>query len=257
MFVQLFYLAIAFLATFFGSLVGWGGGVIIKPALDLFSHFNPLTISVLSSGTVFAMTVVTIIANLRNGITIDRGLWPIVIGAGGGGYIGKILLLNFISGLFDSVLIKGVQALILGTLMILMFLLHINKIKIAKPKMVVNVFVGIGLGATASFLGIGGGPLNVIALVLLCGYEKKYAIFGSIFIIFAAQGTKLIFLALQGQISLLLPSAILPLIIGAITGSFMGGLLFRRLSSEVVSTVFNLAFLILAAANICVACWLL
>ncbi len=47
------YFLIILFATIVGAGAGMGGGVIIKPTLDLISDYNVVTISFLSSVTVF------------------------------------------------------------------------------------------------------------------------------------------------------------------------------------------------------------
>ena len=54
------YFLIAIGATTVGSLTGMGGGVIIKPLMDVMQGFDVETIGVLSSITVFCMSVVSI-----------------------------------------------------------------------------------------------------------------------------------------------------------------------------------------------------
>ena len=55
------YLLIALLATFIGSMTGMGGGIIMKPIMDALSHFDSASINILSSVTVFAMSLVSVI----------------------------------------------------------------------------------------------------------------------------------------------------------------------------------------------------
>ena len=54
------YFLIAIGATTVGSLTGMGGGVIIKPLMDVLHDFDVQTIGVISSLTVFSMSVVSI-----------------------------------------------------------------------------------------------------------------------------------------------------------------------------------------------------
>ena len=54
------YFLIAIGATTVGSLTGMGGGVIIKPVMDVMGAYDAATIGVLSSITVFSMSVVSI-----------------------------------------------------------------------------------------------------------------------------------------------------------------------------------------------------
>lgn len=61
------YFLIAIGATTVGSLTGMGGGVIIKPLMDVLHGFDVQTIGVLSSLTVFSMSVVS----------IGKRCWPV------------------------------------------------------------------------------------------------------------------------------------------------------------------------------------
>ncbi|HLQ75126.1 MAG TPA: sulfite exporter TauE/SafE family protein, partial [Alloiococcus sp.] len=58
--IWLIYFAVGLIATIFGALAGLGGGVIIKPVLDLLGDYDVGTISVLSAATVFSMSVVSL-----------------------------------------------------------------------------------------------------------------------------------------------------------------------------------------------------
>ena len=51
------YFILALLATTVGSLTGMGGGVIIKPLMDVFGGYDVQTIGVISSITVFTMAI--------------------------------------------------------------------------------------------------------------------------------------------------------------------------------------------------------
>ncbi len=252
--MSVIYFMIAFAATFFGALVGLGGGVIIKPMLDLISPFDAMTISALSSLTVFFMTIIAIFSNLKNGITIDRKLWPVAVGGVVGGYLGKGLLTQFIAAMSSDAVAKGIQATLLGALMIVVFILMKSRLSpIEKSHSVSGFAIGLTLGLLSSFLGIGGGPLNVIALVMLCGLDKKYAAFGSVFLIFASQGTKVLTLFAQGQTHLFNSIALFGLIPGAIVGAYFGSKLYRRLAADVVVIIFSISVIALALLNFGVA----
>ena len=49
--MMILYFGIGLLATIFGSLVGLGGGVVIKPVLDAIGTYDLTTIGILSSFT--------------------------------------------------------------------------------------------------------------------------------------------------------------------------------------------------------------
>ena len=54
------YLLIAIPATTIGALTGMGGGVNMKPVMDMLAQYDVASISMLSSITVFTMSVVSL-----------------------------------------------------------------------------------------------------------------------------------------------------------------------------------------------------
>lgn len=245
------YFFIGLIATLFGSLVGLGGGVIIKPALDTLNHFDAATISTLSSVTVFSMTIIALTMNIRLGVVVEKSLWWIAGGGVIGGFVGKMLFSQFILLLANDRLAKGIQSLMLVAIMILVIYLvnrSPNKIKVSHP--IYILFAGIGLGTISSFLGIGGGPLNVMLLFLICGMDRKYAAFGSIFLIFASQGTKLLTLTMLNEWSTMDMSMLVVLIPGGILGGFMGSKLYRRIKEGYLRIIFNIAIILIACVNL-------
>ena len=61
------YFVVSLLASISGAICGIGGGVIIKPVLDLLQTDSVATISFLSSFTVLAMSCYSVLKNLSNG----------------------------------------------------------------------------------------------------------------------------------------------------------------------------------------------
>lgn len=61
--VVLFF-AVSFLASIAGAICGIGGGVIIKPVLDMFGLASVSTISFLSGCTVLAMSIYSVGKNI-------------------------------------------------------------------------------------------------------------------------------------------------------------------------------------------------
>lgn len=87
------YFLIAIGATTVGSLTGMGGGVIIKPLMDVLHGFDVQTIGVLSSLTVFSMSVVSIGKQMLARTKIPFGTAiPLALGSVMGGLAGEKLL---------------------------------------------------------------------------------------------------------------------------------------------------------------------
>lgn len=152
--MTIIYFFIALFATTAGSMAGLGGGVIIKPLLDVLGDFNVATISVLSSMTVFSMAIVSIIKQIRYRFKIQYKK-TILIGIGSivGGVIGEKVL-KYVLNLSDGSSITTIQNSILLILLISVYIFMNNRNKF-KTYNVSGIFscilIGIGLGSIASF----------------------------------------------------------------------------------------------------------
>ena len=84
------YFLIAIGATTVGSLTGMGGGVIIKPLMDVLHDFDVQTIGVISSLTVFSMSVVSIGKQMLAKTKIPFGTAiPLALGSVAGAWRGR------------------------------------------------------------------------------------------------------------------------------------------------------------------------
>jgi len=68
---DLIYSLIIFFATFLGAFVGLGGGVIIKPLLDLIGHDSIATVNFISAFAVFSMSISSTIKHIKAKTKID------------------------------------------------------------------------------------------------------------------------------------------------------------------------------------------
>lgn len=84
---------VSFLASTAGAICGIGGGVIIKPTLDLFQMASVSTISFLSGCTVLSMSLYSVGRGvLTHESTVDfKTGTPLALGAAIGGVLGKQL----------------------------------------------------------------------------------------------------------------------------------------------------------------------
>lgn len=69
--MELIYFVVVWIATTAGALTGMGGGVIIKPVLDVIGEYDAATIGVLCSCTVFTMSIVSIHKQVRQKAKIE------------------------------------------------------------------------------------------------------------------------------------------------------------------------------------------
>lgn len=84
---------VSFLASTAGAICGIGGGVIIKPTLDLFQMASVSTISFLSGCTVLSMSLYSVGRGLlaHDGTVDFKTGTPLALGAAIGGVFGKQL----------------------------------------------------------------------------------------------------------------------------------------------------------------------
>ena len=94
--VLILYGFVVFLATLLGSFVGLGGGVIIKPVLDVINAHSLTEISFFSSCAVFAMSITSTTRHIIKKTPIKPSIVLLVaLGSVGGGLLGNYLFNYF------------------------------------------------------------------------------------------------------------------------------------------------------------------
>ena len=248
---ELIYGIIIFLATFAGAFVGLGGGVIIKPLLDLIGHDGVAVVNFISACAVFSMSISSTVKHIRAKTKIDfKFIVTLSIGAVAGG-IGGSSLFDYLLTLFDNDSLKKLQGLILGILLVVS-VIYVN-VKNAKSFKVKNpvgiVFVGLALGFIASFLGVGGGPINVAFLVLFFSMSMKEAAVYSVGTIFFSQLSKLITMAVKGSVPTVSPTILIAAVICAVLGGIIGAKMNKKCNEKVIKAVFTILVAAIAAVN--------
>ena len=250
--MNLIYLFIALVATTLGSMAGLGGGVIIKPILDFLGDYNLSTISVLSSFTVFSMAIVSIIKQIRYKFKIEvRKTVLIGIGSIFGGLIGEKLV-KFILTLMQPTTVTVIQNFVLAILLILVYIYMNNKDKFKSyhiENSVACIAIGLLLGAIASFLSIGGGPINVCVLTIFFSMNTKEAAVNSIITILFSQASKLVTVATSSGFSAFDLSMLPFMVVGGILGGIIGSRFNKLYSSETILKVFNVVLIALIILN--------
>ena len=80
--------------------------------------------------------------------------------------------------------------------------------------------IGLVLGIFSSFLGIGGGPINLVVLFIFFSMDTKTAAENSLYIILFSQAASTLKTILQGKV----PDFQLPLFIGMVICGILGGI---------------------------------
>lgn len=236
-------LLVCFLSSIAGAICGIGGGVIIKPVMDALDVMSVSTVSFLSGCTVLSMTTYSVLKSKFSGESrIEKKTgFPLALGAAFGGVAGKWLF-SLISSLSpDKDRVGAVQAacLFAVTLGTLFYTLRKDKIKtyhVTAPA--VCVVIGVVLGILSSFLGIGGGPINLVVLFFFFSMPTKAAAENSLYIIFFSQIASLLSSAVSGSIPEFKISMLLLMAAGGIGGGIAGRIINKRISDELVNRLF-------------------
>lgn len=189
---------VVLIAIILGSLAGIGGGVIIRPALDAFNYFDESAITnMISTFCVLFGCATTVIKKIISKQKIDNYKTAISLGVGAviGGVCGQ-LLFTFIEESSNKNILIITQSVIL----IILSIFSVVYMQFFKPKgkclhlknIIISLIIGIFLGISSSFLGIGGGPINVAILCLFFGMNMMEASINSTIVIVFSQVSKLV-----------------------------------------------------------------
>ena len=245
------YGIIIIFATFMGAFVGLGGGVIIKPLLDLIGKDPINIVNFYSACAVFSMSISSTIKHIRSKTKIDfKLILSLSLGAVVGGILGSKLF-GYLLTIFDNNMLKSIQGLVLGILLVAS-VVYIN-IKNAKSFRVKNpiliVIVGLTLGFLASFLGVGGGPINVAFLALFFSMTVKEAAVYSVGTIFFSQLSKLITLGVTHTVPEFDIVTLAVAIVCAVLGGILGAKMNKKGNEKVIKTVFTAVVAAIAVVN--------
>lgn len=249
------FFIVCFLASVVGAICGIGGGVIIKPVLDSLGIMDVATVSFLSGCTVLAMTTYSVAAGKISGescVETKTGL-PLAIGAACGGLFGKWLFCLISAKCSNLDRAGAVQAacLLLVTAGTLVYTLRKENVKTYHTKSpVICVLIGIGLGILSSFLGIGGGPINLVVLFFFFSMSTKTAAQNSLYIIFFSQIASLASSILTCCVPDFSPVILLLMAAGGITGGIAGHAVNAKISEKTVDKLFIGLMIVIIGINI-------
>lgn len=242
--MQLFvYFLVSFLASVAGAICGIGGGVIIKPVMDLCGLDGVSTISFLSGCTVLSMSCYSVLRNTLSGEGgIDSGVGtPLAVGAAAGGVAGKRLF-DLVKALFSNPNAVGaVQAACLAVITVATLIYTVLRHRIRSRHVKgwpVCVLIGLVLGLMSAFLGIGGGPINLVVLFFFFSMETKQAARNSLYIILISQTTSLLTTLITGSVPPFQWSSLILMVCGGIGGGIAGRALNRRMEDRAVDRLF-------------------
>ncbi len=244
----IFLFAVAFVASTIGAISGIGGGVIIKPVMDALSGLEINTINFLSGCTVLTMSISSYLRSLKQGVSVNYSRTiPLALGASVGGVLGKMFFASLSGNL------AFIQSSILLIINIIVFVYIIYKSKI-KSFNIYNklacVLIGFCLGFVSSFLGIGGGPLNIAVLYLFFSMTPKITAKNSLFIILLSQIASLTTTFATNAVPQIDVYILVAMCIGGVLGAIIGGFIDKLMDDNITEKFFMIVLSVLILLNI-------
>lgn len=243
LYLYLIFLGVSFGASVVGAICGIGGGVLIKPILDAFGVLSVASISFLSGCTVLSMSCYSVLkARLSKESLVDlKTGTPLAIGAAIGGVIGKMMF-QYLSDMFTNKdQVGAIQAvcLLMITLGTMIYTLKKDQIKtlhVQNP--LVCIAIGLVLGICSSFLGIGGGPINLVVLFYFFSMDTKTAAQNSLYIILFSQITSLVNTLITHTVPEFEVGLLILMVGGGILGGAAGRIVNKRMDVNMVNKLF-------------------
>lgn len=242
-------LIICLAASSVGAIVGAGGGVIIKPVLDMLGILPVSTVSFCSGCTVLGMSLCSLIRNRNDGVKLQiKTSTALAVGAVTGGLVGKWLFELVKNGFGNERVLGAIQAVFLTVITIGVFLYVCNKDKLPSKNVKnisVAVVIGIFLGIISSFLGIGGGTSNVAVLFFFFSMEAKEAAKNSLYIIIFSQISSIASAVMTGSVPDFEWMHLLCMIAGGIGGALIGAAISKRIDNRGVEKVLKALLIVI------------
>ncbi len=232
---------VCLLSSVVGGVCGIGGGVIIKPVVDAFNILSVSALSFLSGLCVLSMSCISVVQQRKSHLVEPRQGTLLALGAAIGGLAGKAVfdvIRQTVSetpvGLIHSILLAVVTLL---TLIYMLNKTRIRTISVSHP--FACLFIGFVLGMMSSFLGIGGGPINLCVLYYFFSMDTKKAASNSLYIILFSQIFSFLSTVIQGKIPQFPAAMLILMVAGGVWGGMLGHKLNLRLTATQVEKLFN------------------
>lgn len=241
--MMILFLLISFAASVIGAICGIGGGIVIKPSLDLLKLASVSTISFLSSCTVLAMSAYSVCRAFLSGErnVEPRTALPLAIGAIFGGIVGQKLFQIVKAASPYPNRVGAIQSaclalMTLGTFVYVLKKRSIRTCAVSNPA--VSVAIGLSLGLLSSFLGIGGGPINLVVLNFFFSLDAKSAAQNSLFIILLSQIANIGSILVARTVPPFDSLSLVLMLAGGLGGGIIGRMIYRRIDNQAVEWLF-------------------
>ena len=251
--MELLIFAICLAASTIGGLCGIGGGVIIKPTLELLGVMSVSAISFLSGLSVMSMAAISVFRQRKSRRVELRIGSLLAVGAVVGGIVGNFLFQMVKNSAGDDSLVGMVQALVLA-LVTLLTLIFSTWLRDRLPSYHVTgavpcVLLGCLMGVLSAFLGIGGGPINLAILYFAFSMDTKKAAANSLYIILFSQLSSLVTSFVKQTVPEFPWQYLLVMVAAGVLGGELGSRINKRISGETTKKLF--AGLLVVVIMIC------
>lgn len=249
------FFLVALGASVVGAICGIGGGVIIKPVLDLLQLETVSTISFLSSCTVLTMSCYSVGRSMLGGerrVAVRTGT-PLALGAAAGGLLGNWLFSAIRDMSPDPNAVGSVQAICLAVVTLGTLLYTINKHRVRTRRvdsLAACAAIGLALGCMSSFLGIGGGPINLVVLYFFFSMDTKTAAANSLYTILFSQAASVLLTVLTGSAPAFRWTVLALMAAGGIVGGMIGRALNKKMDERDVDRLFIALMAVIIAISI-------
>ena len=239
----LIFFLVSLLASTVGAVCGIGGGVIIKPVLDLLRLEDVAAISFLSGCTVLSMSCYSVGRAMLAGerrVSLSTGT-PLALGSAAGGLLGSRLFSTVKTMSGDPNAVGAIQAACLAAVTLGTLIYTLNKDKVRTLRLENKpacAAIGLALGCMSSFLGIGGGPINLVVLYFFFSMDTKTAAANSLYVIFFGQLFSLIATLAARTVPPFRPEVLALMAAGGIGGGILGRALNKKLDAPLVDRLF-------------------
>ncbi|MGN0307562.1 MAG: TSUP family transporter [Lachnospiraceae bacterium] len=249
--VILFFVCL--MASSVGAIVGAGGGIIIKPLLDMLGILPVSTVSFCSGCTVLGMSVSSLVHQRRDGVRLQlRTSTALAAGAVLGGLAGRELFDLIRRSFSDERGLGAIQAIALTIITFLVYVYICRKDRLPSKRIdsiPLSVIIGLFLGGISSFLGIGGGTANVAVLFFFFSMEAKEAAKNSLYIIIFSQISGILSAILTNTVPEFAWSNLLSMVAGGIGGALIGAAASKRIDNKGVERLLKLLSLFIVAMS--------
>ncbi len=178
---------------------------------------------------------------------------PLALGAAAGGLLGSQLF-SAVKAMFDNPNTVGsVQAVCLAIVTAGTLAYTLNKERIRTLRVenkVACVAIGLFLGCMSSFLGIGGGPINLVVLYFFFSMDTKTAAANSLYIIFFGQLFSLFTALAARTVPPFRPSVLGLMVAGGIGGGIIGRMLNKKMDNRLVERLFIALMAVIIAISL-------